>query len=82
MFMSFSCSKTYASITHTSYLGLFFVQNCFYGCFIFKVIFLFGLKMFSVSNVLTPGAFHCSSVVIDLCEVSQSFSSNSFQYFY
>ena len=41
-----------------------------------------GLKMFSASNVLTLGAFHCSSVVINLYELSWSFSSDSFQYCY
>ena len=36
--------------------------------------------MFSVSKVLTLGAFDCSSFVINLCELSQSFSIDSFQY--
>ena len=38
--------------------------------------------MFSVSNVLILGAFDCSSFVInlDLFELSQSFSSDSFHY--
>ena len=37
--------------------------------------------MFSVSKVLTLGAFDFSSFVINLCELSQSFSIDSFQYY-
>ena len=46
---------------------------CFF-CFLFRSI------VFSVNNILTLGAFGCFSFVINLCEISWSFSSDSFQY--
>ena len=42
--------------------------------------FLFGPIVFSVNNVLKLGAFDCSSLVINLCELPQPFSSDSFEY--
>ena len=80
LFMWFSYIKAYASITHTSYLGSFL------RCFFMHVLFLASslsldqFIIFSVSKVLTLGAFDCSSFVINLCKISQSFSIGWFQY--
>ena len=76
MFVRFSCTKTYASISHVFISGCFL--RFFYACFVFD--FLFWSIMLSVNNILTLGAFGCSSFVINLCELSWSFSSDSFQY--
>ena len=43
-------------------------------------VFMFRSIVFSVNNVLTLGAFGSFSFVINLCEISLSFSSDSFQY--
>ena len=52
----------------------------FLRLFLYMFCFLLGSIVFSVNNVLTLGAFGCSSFVINLCELSQSFSSDLFQY--
>ena len=60
-----------------SYLGGFFWD--FFMHVLFLIFCLWSI-MFSVNNILTLGAFGCSSFVINICELSWSFSSDSFQY--
>ena len=66
-------------INYTYFISGFFFEIVFCACFIFGFICSFGSIMFSVNNVLTLGAFDCSSCVINLCEPSWSFLSDSFQ---
>ena len=61
---------------HTySYLGAF-LRSVMHVLFFY---FLFRSIVFSVNNVLILGAF-CFSFVINLCEISWSFSCELFQY--
>ena len=69
-------------INYTHFTSGFFFETVFYACFVFGFIFLFGSIVFSVNNILTLGTFGCSSFVINLCELSQPFSSDLFQYCY
>ena len=59
-----------------------FFEIIFIHVLFFGFIYLFGSIVFSVNNILTLGAFGCSSFVINLCKVSWSFSSDLFQYCY
>ena len=49
-------------INYTHFMSGFFFETVFMHVFVFGFIYLFGSIVFSVNNVLTLGAFDCSSL--------------------